>query len=125
MNADRDTSTPLIGIEISSDPEKAREQIMEATQSGKEPCFWVAKPRRWLLGDDRPEGTRPHPNVALVDLEHFKAGRVELRYKDGLKVAIMLDEVAKGMVLVPGEVAERWVVCEAGEKDLKGRMHQR
>lgn len=116
--------TPL-GIALPTDRDEAGTRLMHLTKQGEVPCFWCANPKGWLLSDGRPEGTRPHPDVATVfwDQMLMSKGQVELRYKDGVKTRVFLEELGHGRILMPAEVCEKWTVCDDGYVDLRGRKH--
>lgn len=125
-----DTRTPTLmrsGIVLPTDQTQAAAALMKLSQNGSVPPFWHANPRHGLhLTDRRPAGTRPYPHVALVkvDKEHLAVGRVDVRYHDGYTVTLLLTELAAGGICLPGEIAERWMIAESGERDMAGRTHE-
>lgn len=109
--------------------------ILKHTRDLGRPPFWRPyEYKNTLLGQrkmkqkDLPEGVRLYPNVAQLFLteQMLKMGMVELRYKDGTRTALTLKELAPvGPDSVDaGQVTEKWVVAEPGDRDLLGRKHE-
>ncbi len=118
--------TDLTGVMLPADAEAARDLLVKRTQeTGRQP-FWVANKPRRIWGDRRPEGTRNCEHVAKIYMptELLEIGKVELRYKDGYRLHVLLTDLARGKTLLPGEISERWCPVGPEEYDLTRGWHE-
>lgn len=104
------------------DPKEIATHVLKQSQEGRVPAYWVLKRNIF-----RPVQCRkiPHVAIAYMTQEMMAKDQCELRYHDGYKTIISVDELAKGTVISPANVSQRWEICQPGFRDLKGILHEK
>jgi hypothetical protein len=122
--ADKSTDLRVAGGKrLSKDPSVALTHLIDMTKQSDFPPFWVPyNAHLWL-----PPSVRSNREVAtaVITNDSFKMGFIELRYKDGTVVSLKTQDLHTGCAVMPGEITQKWVLCDVGEKDLRGNVHKK
>jgi hypothetical protein len=125
-----DTDPELLGKEFSEDPTRAKMEIYKLTQNMKQLPFWRPKKKSWIErgigGGDPPPGCRPYPEMAMMIYhpESWRRGEVLLRYADGTIATITIKDANRGTWFLASEVTKKFMLCQAGEKDIQHTLHK-
>jgi hypothetical protein len=114
------SDTNLMGTGINKN-EEMKTHIMKLSQEGKIPAYWELKRNLW-----RPPQLRKKKHIAIAFMTNdmMRKDECEIRYFDGYKTIIGMDELSKGRIVPPTEVSKQWVRCRPGFFDLTNRKHE-